>query len=102
MTFVPLTVRRLRPGTYDEWRRAWGPDDDQWPEGSQKAYILRNVQDPDEIVAFGFFEGDPTALRDDPSFAETQRKRFEAMAPFVESTGADALYEVIEVVEPPG
>ena len=36
-----LTARRLKPGSYDDWRKAWEPD--EWPEGSKRAYILRNV-----------------------------------------------------------
>jgi hypothetical protein len=31
---------------------------------------------------------------------EMQRTRFERMAPYVESTGADGTYEVIEEVRP--
>jgi len=93
--FSALTVRKLKPGTYDEWRKAWGSDEDM-PEGVE-AYILRSLKDPDEIIAFGLFEGDPDELRAmmDP---EEERKRQEAMAPFIESTGADGIYEVIERV----
>jgi hypothetical protein len=94
-----LTVRKLKPGSYDDWRRAWEPDD--WREGAQKAYILRNVDDPDEIIAFGFFEGDLTQLRSEPEMQETQGTRFQRMAPYVDSTGADGVYEVIEEVTPP-
>ncbi len=93
-----LTVRKLRPGSYDDWRTAWQPE--VWPEGAKMAYILRNVNDPDEIIAFGFFEGDLPSLRGDERFREQQRARFDRMAPHVESTGADGVYEVIEVVEP--
>lgn len=96
--FAPLTVRKLKPGSYEDWRKAWEPD--EWPPGAQRAYILRNVNDPDEIVAFGLFEGDVQSLRDDPRMQEQRRTRFERMAPFVASTGADGIYEVIEVVEP--
>jgi hypothetical protein len=39
-------------------------------------------------------------MRDDEGFREQQRTRFDRMAPHVESTGADGVYEVIEVVEP--
>jgi hypothetical protein len=46
------------------------------------------------------FEGDMGALRDDLSFAEMQRRRFEAMTPFVASTGADGIYEVVEEITP--
>jgi hypothetical protein len=93
-----LTVRRLKPGSYDDWREAWQPD--VWPEGSQKAYILRNLDDPDEIIAFGFYEGDLNKMRDEPRLQEMQRSRFERMAPYVESTGADGVYDVVEEVEP--
>ncbi len=59
------------------------------------------MSDPDEIVAFGFFEGDLSALRDDPDFREVQRRRMDAMQPYIESIGADGLYEVIEEITPP-
>jgi hypothetical protein len=29
-----LTVRKLKSGSYDDWRRAWEPD--EWPQGSKK------------------------------------------------------------------
>jgi hypothetical protein len=93
-----LTVRKLKPGTYDEWRKAWEPE--EWPEGSKRAYILRNLEDPDEVIAFGFYEGELDVMRREPKFAETQRARFEKMAPFVDSTGADGVYEVVEEVVP--
>jgi hypothetical protein len=93
-----LTVRKLKPGTYDDWREAWEPE--EWPAGAQRAYILRNLDDPDEIIAFGFYEGDVKEMRNEPRMQEMQRSRFERMAPYVESTGADGVYEVIEEVEP--
>jgi hypothetical protein len=93
-----LTARKLKPGTYDDWRKAWEPD--EWPPGAQRAYILRNLDDPDEIIAFGFYEGDLTQRRNEPGMQDMQRARFERMAPYVESTGADGVYEVIEEVTP--
>jgi hypothetical protein len=98
--YAALTVRRLKAGSFDDWRRAWEPD--EWPEGSKRAYILRNVQNPDEVIAFGFFEGDISALRGDERFSAMQRERFEKMAEYVESTGADGIYEVVEEVTPTG
>ena len=91
-----LTVRKLKPGTYDEWRKAWQGDDEDMPEGAE-IYILRNQKDPDEIIAFGIVEA---SLEDmmatmDPAVEE---KRQEAMAPYVESVGADGMYEVIEQI----
>ena len=101
--YAALTVRKLKPGTYDQWREAWWPQDtmdDSWPEGAGNAYILRNLNNPDEIIAFGFFEGDVDALRNDAGFQDLQRKRMEAMAPFIDSVGADGIYEVVEEIIP--
>jgi hypothetical protein len=92
--YAPLTVRKLKPGSYDEWRKAWGPDDEEMPEGVE-VFVLRNLKDENEIIAFGLFEGDPEEIRAmmDP---DEERKRQEAMAPFIDSIGADGIYEVIE------
>jgi hypothetical protein len=90
-----LTVRKLKPGTYDEWRKAWQPDNEEdMPEGAE-IYILRNQNDPDEIIAFGLVEAtiDEMRARMDP---EVDKARQEAMAPYIESTGADGIYDVIE------
>jgi hypothetical protein len=96
--YSALTVRKLKPGSYDDWRRAWeGGGEEEMPEGVE-IYILRNQEDPDEIIAFGLFERDPAEMR--ASFDEdAQQKRQEAMAPYVESVGADGIYEVIERID---
>ena len=99
--YVALTVRKLKPGSYEDWRAAWMGDDEEWPEGAQKAYIVRSLSDPDEIVAFGLFDGDLNALMSNATFREAEQKRQAAMAPFVESVGADSIYEVIEEITPP-
>jgi hypothetical protein len=93
--YAALTVRKLKPGSYDEWRQAWKAD--PWPEGVH-AYILRNLNDPDEIIAFGLTERGPESFRDEPQMEEQQRQRQEAMDPYVESVGADGYYEVIDEV----
>lgn len=90
-----LTGRRVKPGAYDEWRAAWEPEN--MPKGVQ-AYILRKVGDPDEVIAFGFFDGtmeELEAVRQDPDAEEARHAR---MAPHVESQFVDGVYEVVEVV----
>jgi hypothetical protein len=96
--YAALTVRKLKPGTYDDWRRAWEPD--EWPEGSQKAYILRNLQDPDEVIAFGFFDQNIEELKADAEFTRQMNERVQRMAPHIDSIGADGIYEVVEEVVP--
>jgi hypothetical protein len=95
-TWSVLTGRKLVPGAYDEWRKAWQPE--EMPEGV-KAYILRKIDDPDEVIAFGFFDGtreELEALRPERSAEEARQAR---MAPHIANQFADGVYEVIEVVE---
>lgn len=89
-----LTVRKLKPGTYDEWRKAWQGDEEDMPEGAE-AYILRNKNDQDEIIAFGLVEGSFDQIQASMNPAVEQARQ-EAMAPYVESVGADGIYDVIE------
>ena len=91
-----LTARTLKPGSYDDWRAAWEPA--EWPEGVT-AYILRKAGNPDEVIAFGFFDGtreELEAMRPDP---DAEEARSAAMAPFIEDQFADGVYEVVEVIE---
>ncbi|HTI32501.1 MAG TPA: hypothetical protein VL422_02425 [Miltoncostaea sp.] len=98
-----LTERRLKPGSWDDFRRAWEPAEP--PPVGGRAYHARDLNDPDHVISFGLFDVDLAEfqkLGQDPRFAEIQKARFAAMAPFVTETGADGIFEVIEVVEEPG
>ncbi len=92
-----LSVRRLKPGAYEEFRRAWEPE--QFPEGFTKAYHLRNLNDENQIVSFGLYDGtleDLRRIRDEQKEEERQGR----MAQFVESTDLDAMFEVVDEVTP--
>lgn len=89
-----LTVRKLKSGTYDEWHKAWQGDEDEMPAGVE-VYVLRNTKDPDEIIAFGLIEADIDDVKASMDPAQMEARK-EAMAPYVESIGADGIYEVIE------
>jgi hypothetical protein len=98
---VAMSVRRLKSGSYDDFRRAWEPPDGDYPEGFQRAFHVRRIGNPDEIVSFGFVDRDASELETVRSaIAETQRKREEAMAPYVEELIAEGIYEVVEEVVP--
>ena len=57
--------------------------------------MIRNAQNPDEVVCFGFFDGTVDELR--RAVAEQDYDaQVKAITPFVESVGADGLYEVVE------
>lgn len=98
-----MTERRLAPGAYDDFRRAWQPTDDT--PFAVRAYHLRDLSDPDHVISFGLVNIDREQferLRATPELASRQRARFEAMEPYVRHTGVDAVFEVAEVVEMPG
>jgi hypothetical protein len=95
--YVALTVRKLKPDSYDDWRKAWEGDRSDFPKGA-RAYVCRNLKDPDEIVAFGMVEMDDISEMGSDEMRQAQEERTQAMAPYVESVGTDAVYEVIDEI----
>jgi heme-degrading monooxygenase HmoA len=96
---VMLTARRLKPGAWEQFRRAWDPGDSP-PPGFQRAYHARNIRDEDEIVSFGLFEmtkDDYHRWRGEADAQET--KRVDDISQFVKNEYVGGVYEVIEVVE---
>ena len=57
--------------------------------------MIRNVENPDEVITFGFFDGSVDELRQNASSQDYERQ-LERIAPFVASVGADGLFEVVE------
>lgn len=92
-----LTVRRLKPGTFEQFRDEFTRDfeEDSPPEGFVRFDMVRNVEDPDEVISFGLFDGTPEELRE-AAAKMGYEEQLERIAPFVESVGADGLYEVVE------
>jgi heme-degrading monooxygenase HmoA len=92
-----LTVRKLKPGTFEDFRTAFMArnDPDDPPAGWVRFDMVRNSEDPDEVICFGFYDGTVDELRASAAegdYAEQQ----EEIAPYVESVGADGLYEIVE------
>jgi hypothetical protein len=56
---------------------------------------VASARRPDEVVCFGFFDGTLDDLRRESSEQSRQGQQA-AIAAFVESTGADGLFEVVE------
>jgi heme-degrading monooxygenase HmoA len=95
---VMFTARRLKPGAWDQFRRAWDPADSK-PPGFQRAYHARNVRDEDEIISFGLFdmtEDEYRAWRAEADADENQR--VDRLSAFVENEHVAGVYEVIDTV----
>ena len=95
---VMFSARRLKPGAWDQFRRAWDPGTDK-PPGFQRAYHARNIRDEDEIISFGLFDmsmDDYRQWRSDADAEENQR--VDELSAFVENDHVSGVYEVIEEV----
>lgn len=98
-----LTVRRLVPGTFEQFREVFmrPMEAGEPPPGWVGFDMIRNVEDPDEVISFGFFDGTVEELRrsaEELGYREIQ----EEIAPFVASEGTDGLFEVVEHRRAPG
>ena len=96
---VMFTARRLKPGAWEQFRRAWDPGDDK-PPGFQRAYHARNIRDEDEVISFGLFDMSEADYREWRGRAEAQEnQRVDHLSAFVENTHAEGVYEVIEELD---
>lgn len=97
---VLLTARRLKPGAWEQFRRAWDPGDDK-PPGFKRAYHARNVRDEDEIVSFGLFDMTIAEYHEWRGAAEAQEnQRVDHLSAFVENEHVSGVFEVIDTVDP--
>jgi hypothetical protein len=92
-----LTVRNLKPGTMEQFREAFIPGDDvEVPAGWKQFYALRNVNDENQVITFGFFDGTLEELRAGQRDSGDYEQRRGAVEELVESVGADGVFEVVE------
>jgi heme-degrading monooxygenase HmoA len=96
-----LTVRKLRPGTFDEFREAFMRPvrAGQLPEGWRHFDMLRSASDPDEVICMGFFDATVEQLRESAALVGYEEQQA-AIAPYVESVGTDGFFEVVEDLSP--
>jgi hypothetical protein len=91
------TVRRLKPGTYDQFSKAFMPQAEEAPAGWVRFHMLRGLGDPDEVVTFGFFDGTLEQLERSQDEAD-YRSRRDAIDPFVDAVIANGVYEIVETL----
>jgi hypothetical protein len=103
--YCALTVRKLKPGTMEQFKEAFIPnfkeafipnDEMQAPPGWKRFYAVRNVADENEVITFGFFDGTLDELRGSQQDNSDYDQRRAAADEFVESVGADGVFEVVE------
>ena len=77
---VWITTRRIRPGTYEEFRRVWRPK--EFPQGMLRAYECFS-EESNEVVGVSVWDSADSRERYRASGVEAERRQ--AMAPFVEA-----------------
>ena len=96
---VMFSARRLKPGAWDQFRRAWEPGD-AMPPGFQRAYHARNIRDEDEIISFGLFDMNTDDYHRWRGEADAEEmKRVDSVSAFVKNEHVAGVYEVVDVVE---
>jgi hypothetical protein len=97
-----VAVRRIKPGSYQEFRKAW--QHDPWLPRYQKALVMRNEDSDDQVLTIAFFDGtreEYEAARDDPETMKAEERRLHRIAQVEERVLLSAVYEVAEEVLPP-
>jgi hypothetical protein len=98
-----VTVREIKPGSYEQFREAWEPD--PWLPRLDRAIVLRNEDNPDQVLTIGFFNATQdeldTEVRDDPAVLESEERRLRRIAEFEERVVLNGIFEVADEVVAP-
>lgn len=95
-----LSARRLKPGAYDDFRRAWEPE--RWPGEAIRAYHLRHSDDENVVVSFGLYDGELSDLERIREGHGDDEGRLERIGEHVDETLLEGVFEVVEEVSPGG
>src|SRR4051794_26475751 len=99
---VVMAVREIRPGTYEQFRRAW--QHDPWLPRYQRCLVMRHEDAEDRVLTMAFFDGTPDEYeeaRDDPEAMRAEEARLHRIAEFEERVLVSDVYELVEEVLPP-
>jgi heme-degrading monooxygenase HmoA len=90
-----LTVRQLKPGTFDQFAEAFRPSDsDSPPPGWMRFHMVRDTADDNRVATFGFFDGTREELeRSQVDHGYDERRA--AAGEFVEDVLVNGVFEVV-------
>ena len=98
-----VTVREIKPDSYDAFRKAWEPD--PWLPRLDRALVLRNEDNPDQVLTIGFFDASQDELdsevRDKPDVLSAEERRLRRISEFEERVLLNGIFEVAEEVVAP-
>jgi hypothetical protein len=100
-----LSVRRIKDGKWNEFRQGWDAREQggDHPPFIKQIFHVRNVEDPNLVISWGLAEGDKNEIQSfmqQPEWRGLDERRHAAMAPWVEETLVDGIFEVVEEIVP--
>src|SRR4051794_8646715 len=98
-----VTIRQLKPGSYEDFRKVWEPD--EWLPHLERAIVMRHEDNPDVVLTIGWFGADqdtPGAdLRARPAGLAVEDRRLQRIAEFEERVLHNGIYEFVDEVRAP-
>jgi hypothetical protein len=95
-----LTVRRLKPGTFERFAEEFGPRESEGPpRGWVRFYMIRDLSDENRVVTFGFFDGTLEELERSQSEGGYQDRRA-VVDDLVDDVPVNGVFEVVRELTP--
>ena len=88
------TIRRLKDGSFDQFAEGFMPSDRNPPPGWVRFHMLRSLQNPNEVVTFGFFDGTLEELDRSQENSDYQSRR-DTIDQYVDEVVANGIYEIV-------
>jgi hypothetical protein len=90
-----LTVRQLKPGTFEQFAEGFGPRESEGPpQGWVRFDMLRDLADQNRVVTFGFFDGTLEELEQSQVEHGYQERR-SAVDDVVDEVVVNGVFEVV-------
>lgn len=95
-----LTVRQLKPGTFDRFAEEFGPRESEAPpRGWIRFDMIRDLADENRVVTFGFFDGTLEDLERSQAEAGYVDRRA-AIDELVTDVPVNGVFEVVREMTP--
>lgn len=90
-----LTVRQLKPGSFEQFSEAFRPPDDATPGDRWVRFnMIRDLADENRVVTFGFFDGTIEELESSQVDHDYEARRA-AAGEYVEDVLVNGVFEVV-------
>jgi hypothetical protein len=95
-----LTVRQLKPGTFERFAEEFGPRESEGPpRGWVRFDMIRDLSDENRVVTFGFFDGTLEELERSQSEGGYQDRRA-AVDDLIDDVPVNGVFEVVRELTP--